>query len=105
MSSNVRITIKLSVFGKEISLSDGQKIKKHKLERRARCIRKTCRQGFFKIFRLDFQYLNDVGTNRYYYRTIVGGAFLLYAKNYLDTSVDDFDALIEDKSMTTRSVI
>ena len=32
---------------------------------------------------------------------IVGGAFMLYVKNYLDTSVDDFAVLAEDKAMTT----
>ena len=33
--------------------------------------------------------------------TIVGGAFLLYVKNHLDTSVDDFGILAEDRNMTT----
>ncbi len=33
--------------------------------------------------------------------TIVGGAFLLYTKNYLDTSVDGFDVMIKDKNMTS----
>ncbi len=33
--------------------------------------------------------------------TIVGGAFLLYAKNYLDTGVEDFDALLSEESRTT----
>ncbi len=33
--------------------------------------------------------------------TIVGGAFLLYAKTYLDTSVDSFDAMLKDKNLTT----
>ena len=33
--------------------------------------------------------------------TIVGGAFLLYAKNYLDTSVDGFDVMIKEKNMTS----
>lgn len=32
---------------------------------------------------------------------IVGGAFMLYVKNYLDTSVDDFAVLAADKAMTT----
>ncbi len=33
---------------------------------------------------------------------IVGGAFLLYAKDNIDTSVDDFADLIKDKDLTTR---
>lgn len=33
---------------------------------------------------------------------IVGGAFLLYAKDNLDTSVDDFADLIKDKDLTTK---
>ncbi len=33
--------------------------------------------------------------------TIVGGAFLLYTKNHLDTSVDDFGVMIKDANMTT----
>lgn len=33
---------------------------------------------------------------------IVGGAFLLYAKDHLDTSVDDFADLIKDQDLTTK---
>lgn len=33
---------------------------------------------------------------------IVGGAFLLYVKNHLDTSVDDFSIMAEERSLTTR---
>ncbi len=32
---------------------------------------------------------------------VVGGSFLLYVKNYLDTSISSFEALSKDKSMTT----
>ena len=32
----------------------------------------------------------------------IGGAFLLYAKDNIDTSVDDFADLIKDKDLTTR---
>ncbi len=32
---------------------------------------------------------------------VVGGAFLLYVKNHLDTSIDSFDALASDKMLTT----
>lgn len=32
---------------------------------------------------------------------IVGGAFLLYVQNYLDTGVDDFSMMAEDRQMTT----
>lgn len=33
---------------------------------------------------------------------IVGGAFLLYVQNYLDTGVDDFALMAEERSLTTR---
>ncbi len=32
---------------------------------------------------------------------VVGGSFLLYVKNYLDTSIDSFDALAKEKNLTT----
>ena len=32
---------------------------------------------------------------------VVGGTFLLYVKNYLDTSLDSFDALAKEKKLTT----
>ncbi len=32
---------------------------------------------------------------------IVGGAFLLYVKNYLDTGVDDFSIMAQERSLTT----
>ncbi len=32
---------------------------------------------------------------------VVGGTFLLYVKNYLDTSIDSFDALSKEKNLTT----
>ena len=32
---------------------------------------------------------------------VVGGTFLLYVKNYLDTSIDSFDTLSKDKKLTT----
>ncbi|MBQ4065326.1 MAG: transglycosylase domain-containing protein [Clostridia bacterium] len=32
---------------------------------------------------------------------VVGGSFLLYVKNYLNTGIDSFDNLAKDKSMTT----
>lgn len=33
---------------------------------------------------------------------IVGGAFLLYVQNHLDTGVDDFSLMAEERSLTTR---
>ena len=33
--------------------------------------------------------------------TVVGITFLVYIKNYINTSVDDFDLLVSDKSLTT----
>lgn len=58
-------------------------------------------KAFLKFFGWIFSILMTLGLIGIITGTIVGGAFLLYAKNYLDTSVDDFDALIKDKSMTT----
>ncbi len=58
-------------------------------------------KALLKFFGWVFSILMTIGLIAVITGTIVGGAFLLYAKNYLDTSVDDFDALLKDKNMTT----